>query len=128
MPIILRDIGLLERRTFNQLLKHNLEGISSASLATKLKRLEHEGLIAFVPANEYQQKKLYYLTESEIVFEPVLFTLTGWPAKWRQPRSRFVEAIIRCLPAAEPAMQGLLSKLRQTNLERKIGTNIVDAT
>ena len=61
MPIILRDIGLLERRTFNQLLKHNLEGISSGSLATKLKRLEHEGLIAFVPANEYQQKKLYLL-------------------------------------------------------------------
>ena len=30
MPIILRDVGLLERRTFNQLLKHNLEGISRA--------------------------------------------------------------------------------------------------
>ena len=66
MPIILRDIGLLERRTFNQLLKHNLEGISSGSLATKLKRLEHVGLITFVSANEHKQKKLYYLTESGI--------------------------------------------------------------
>lgn len=27
MPIILRDIGLFERRTFNKLLKYNLEGI-----------------------------------------------------------------------------------------------------
>ena len=45
LPIILRDIGPLERRIFNQLLKHNQEGISSGSLETKLRRLEHVGLI-----------------------------------------------------------------------------------
>ena len=51
MQIILRDIGLFKRRIFYQLLKHNLDGISSGSLATKLKRLEHIGLITFVPVN-----------------------------------------------------------------------------
>ena len=56
MPIILRDIGLFEHRTFNKLLKHNLEGISSGSLATKLKRLEHTGLINFVLTSEHRQK------------------------------------------------------------------------
>ena len=119
MPIILRDIGLLERRTFNQLLKHNLEGISSGSLATKLKRLEHVGLITFAPANEHKQKKLYYLTESGIDFMPVLFVMAGWSAKWHQPSARFVEALRPYIPEAEPAMQGLLSKLRETNLQRK---------
>ena len=102
MPIILRDIGLLERRTFNQLLKHNLEGISSGSLATKLKRLEHVGLITFVSANEHKQKKLYYLTESGIDFMPVLFAMAGWSAKWHQPSARFVEALRPYLPEAEP--------------------------
>ncbi len=119
MPIILRDIGLLERRTFNQLLKHNLEGISSGSLATKLQRLEHVGLITFVPANEHKQKKLYYLTESGIDFIPVLFAMAGWSTKWHQPSAKFVEALRPYLSEAEPAMQSLLSKLRQTNLERK---------
>lgn len=119
MPIILRDIGLLERRTFNQLLKHNLEGISSGSLATKLKRLEHVGLITFVSANEHKQKKLYYLTESGIDFMPVLFAMAGWSAKWHQPSVKFVKALRPYLPEPEPTMQDLLSKLRATNLERK---------
>lgn len=119
MPIILRDIGLLERRTFNKLLKHNLEGISSGSLATKLKRLEHVGLITYVSATEHKQKKLYYLTESGIDFMPVLFAMAGWSAKWHQPSARFVEVLRPYLPEPEPAMLGLLLKLRQTNLERK---------
>ena len=119
MPIILRDIGLFKRRTFYQLLKYNLDSISSVSLATKLKRLEHVGLITFVPANEHKQKKLYYLTESGIDSMPVLFAMAGWSAKWHQPSAWFVEALRPYLPEAEPAMQGLLSKLRQTNLERK---------
>ena len=118
MPIILRDIGLLERRTFNQLLKHNLEGISSGSLATKLKRLEHVGLITFAPASEHKQKKLYYLTESGIDFMPVLFVMAGWSAKWHQPSPRFVEALRPYLPEAEPAMKALPPMLRQMNLER----------
>ena len=57
MSIILRDIGLFERRSFNQILKHNLEGISSGSLAAKLKRLEHVGLIRFAQTSEHSQKK-----------------------------------------------------------------------
>ena len=89
MPIILRDIGLFERRTFNKLLKYNLEGISSGSLATKLKRLEHVGLINFVLTSEHRQKKLYYLTESGIEFLPVLFSMAGWSAKWHHPSKEF---------------------------------------
>ncbi|HAN81450.1 MAG TPA: transcriptional regulator [Gammaproteobacteria bacterium] len=119
MPIILRDIGLLERRTFNQLLKHNLEGISSGSLAAKLKRLEDVGLITFASANEHKQKKLYYLTESGIDFVPVLLAMAGWSAKWHQPSAKFVEALRPYLPEPELILQDLLSKLRETNLERK---------
>ena len=46
--------------------------------------------------------------------------------KWHQPSAGFVEALRPYIPDAEPAMQGLLSKLRETNLERKqIGTIVV---
>ena len=102
MPIILRDIGLLERRTFNKLLKHNLEGISSGSLATKLKRLEHVGLITYVSATEHKQKKLYHLTESGIDFMPVLFALFSYfyvqaymtPKKSRSKPNTSVSSIV----------------------------------
>ncbi len=90
MPIILRDIGLLECRIFNQLLRQNLDCISSGSLATKLKRLEHVGLITNVPANGREQKNLYYLTKSGIDFMPVLSVVAGWSAKWHQPSAKFV--------------------------------------
>ena len=89
MPIILRDIGLFEHRTFNKLLKHNLEGISSGSLASKLKRLEHVGLITFVSTKKHRQKKIYYLTESGIEFLPVLFSMAAWSTKWHQPSEEF---------------------------------------
>ena len=119
MQIIFRDIGLFKRRIFYQLLKHNLDSISSVSLATKLKRLEHVGLITFVPANEHKQKKVCYLTESGIDSMPVLFAITGWSTQWHQPSAWFVGALRPHLSEAEPALQDLLSKLRQTNLERK---------
>ena len=93
MPIILRDIGLFERRTFNKLLKHNLEGISSGSLATKLRRLEQVGLITCVSASEHKQKKLYFLTESGIDFLPVLFSMAAWSSKWHQPSREFSAVI-----------------------------------
>ena len=36
IPIIIRDIALFDRRTFNDLLKNNLEKISSGSLTSRL--------------------------------------------------------------------------------------------
>ena len=35
MPIIIRDIALFDRRTFNDILKNNLEKISSGSLSSR---------------------------------------------------------------------------------------------
>ena len=117
MPIILRDIGLFERRTFNKLLKHNLEGISSGSLATKLKRLEHVGLINFVLTSEHRQKKLYYLTESGIEFLPVLFSMAGWSTKWHHPSKEFSAKIEPYLTSPGPKLRELQDELRAINPE-----------
>jgi len=110
MPIILRDIGLFERRSFNQILKHNLEGISSGSLAAKLKRLEHVGLIRFERVIEHRQKKLYYLTQSGIDFLPVLFAMAAWSTKWHQPNKDFAARI-------EPYVTSPGSKMRELQAE-----------
>ena len=110
MPIILRDIGLFERRSFNQILKHNLEGISSGSLAAKLKRLEHVGLIRFERVIEHRQKKFYYLTQSGIDFLPVLFAMAAWSTKWHQPNKDFAAMI-------EPYVTSPGSKLQELQAE-----------
>lgn len=110
MPIILRDIGLFERRSFNQILKHNLEGISSGSLAAKLKRLEHVGLIRFERVIGHRQKKLYYLTQSGIDFLPVLFAMAAWSTKWHQPNKDFAAMI-------EPYVTSPGSKLQELQAE-----------
>jgi len=111
MPIILRDIGLFERRSFNQILKHNLEGISSGSLAAKLKRLEHVGLIRFERVIEHRQKKLYYLTQSGIDFLPVLFAMAAWSTKWHQPNKDFAAMIEPYVTAPGSKMQELQAEL-----------------
>ena len=111
MPIILRDIGLFERRSFNQILKHNLEGISSGSLAAKLKRLEHVGLIRFERVIEHRQKKLYYLTQSGIDFLPVLFAMAAWSTKWHQPNKDFAAMIEPYVTSPGSKMQKLQAEL-----------------
>ena len=111
MPIILRDIGLFERRSFNQILKHNLEGISSGSLAAKLKRLEHVGLIRFERVIEHRQKKLYYLTQSGIDFLPVLFAMAAWSTKWHQPSKDFAAMIEPYVTSPGSKMQELQAEL-----------------
>ena len=111
MPIILRDVGLFERRSFNQILKHNLEGISSGSLAAKLKRLEHVGLIRFERVIEHRQKKLYYLTQSGIDFLPVLFAMAAWSTKWHQPNKDFAAMIEPYVTSPGSKMQELQAEL-----------------
>nr|MCH9748348.1 hypothetical protein [Alphaproteobacteria bacterium] len=39
IPIIIRDIALFDRRTFNDLIRNNLENISSGSLSSRLKQM-----------------------------------------------------------------------------------------
>ena len=111
MPIILRDVGLFERRSFNQILKHNLEGISSGSLAAKLQRLEHIGLIRFERVIEHRQKKLYYLTQSGIDFLPVLFAMAAWSTKWHQPNKDFAAMIEPYVTSPGSKMQELQAEL-----------------
>jgi DNA-binding HxlR family transcriptional regulator len=76
--IILRDIALLNRPTFNQLKNKNIEGISSSILAKRLKRLEDIGLLTIRYDPAHRQKKIYCLTDPAIQFIPLIFALGRW--------------------------------------------------
>ena len=55
--IILRDIALFNRQTYNVLLRKNLEGISSSTLAKKLNRLLDIKLLNVRKDKSHSQKK-----------------------------------------------------------------------
>jgi len=55
--IILRDIAVLNRQTYSQLYNKSLEGISSATLAKRLKRLLDIGMLTVSDDKLHSQKK-----------------------------------------------------------------------
>ena len=117
--IILRDISILSRRTFNQLLKQNLEGISSATLAKRLKRLMDIGLLTVSKDQTHSQKKLYCLTESAIQFIPIIFNLAHWADTHHHPSQIFVKPIEAYLGDEKGLIDNFLKGLRQIHLEHK---------
>ena len=117
--IILRDISILSRQTFNQLLKQNLEGISSATLAKRLKRLMDIGLLTVSKDQTHSQKKLYCLTEPAIQFIPIIFNLAHWAESHHHPSQIFVKPIEAYLGDDKGLIDNFLKGLRQLHLEHK---------
>ena len=117
--IILRDISILSRQTFNQLLMQKLEGISSATLAKRLKRLMDIGLLTVSKDQTHSQKKLYCLTEPAIQFIPIIFNLAHWAESHHHPSQIFVKPIEAYLGDDKGLIDNFLKGLRQIHLEHK---------
>jgi len=120
IPIILRDIALFDRRGFNELLKNNREGISSATLASRLKYMVQLNLLHVEKSDEHAQKKLYFLSEAGIVFIPILFQLASWTAEFREPASDIVSLTSPFHSAQGDLNKKLLDRLRQIHETKTI--------
>ena len=79
--IILRDIAILNRRTFREILSKNNENISSSILAKRLKRLCDLELLTSANDKEHLQRKIYSLTEASIDIVPMLIDMSCWTFK-----------------------------------------------
>jgi DNA-binding HxlR family transcriptional regulator len=75
--VILRDIILLSKRHFRELLESN-EGISSNILADRLKMLVDAGMLTRAPDPSHKQRIIYSLTEKSIALVPVLAQIAIW--------------------------------------------------
>lgn len=120
VPIILRDIALFDRRSFNELMKNNREGISSASLASRLQYMVQLDLLSVEKSDEHAQKKLYFLTEAGIVFVPILFHLASWTAQFRDPAPDIVALTSPFHSAEGDLKKKLLDRLRQIHVMKTI--------
>ncbi len=117
--IILRDISILSRQTFNQLLKQNLEGISSATLAKRLKRLMDIGLLTVSKDHTHSQKKLYCITGSDIQIIPIIIKLEQLTDTHHHPSQIVVKPIEAYLGDDKGLIDNFLNGLRQIHLEHK---------
>ena len=120
VPIILRDIALLDQRGFNEILKNNREGISSASLASRLQYMVQLNLLHVEKSDDHAQKKLYFLSEAGIAFVPILFHLASWTAEFRNPAPDIVALTNPFHSGRGDLQEKLLDRLRQIHVTKTI--------
>jgi DNA-binding HxlR family transcriptional regulator len=78
--LVIRDLMVRGLRTFKEF-QESGEGIASNILASRLRRLEHSGIIT-AEANQTDGRKVNYrLTEKGIDLAPVLLELLIWAAR-----------------------------------------------
>lgn len=118
IPIIIRDIALFNRRTFNAILKNNRENISSGSLSSRLKLMLDLNLLEIGASERHAQKKPYYLTEAGISFVPILFNLAAWTTKFRTPAADIVALTKPYVKDDADRMEWLLEQLRTFNIHK----------
>ena len=80
--LVIRDIMLMNRRHFRELLTQSQEGIASNILADRLQRLVEQGIIVKSQDASHKQKAIYSLTERGIELLPLLMEMTAWGHKY----------------------------------------------
>lgn len=118
IAIIIRDIALFNRRTFNDILNNNRENISSGSLSARLKLMRDLKLLEIGTSEHHAQKKPYYLTEAGISFVPILFKLAAWTAEFRTPAQDIATLAKPYLTEDPERMNWLLEQLRVYNIQK----------
>jgi DNA-binding HxlR family transcriptional regulator len=101
--LVIRDIILMNRRHFRELLTNSVEGIASNILADRLQRLVQQGIIVKSQDPSHKQKAIYSLTERGIELLPLLMEIVAWGNK--------------CLPS--PGLRGLARVLEEGGPKRR---------
>ena len=120
VPIILRDIALFYRRGFNEILKNSREGISSATLASRLQYMVTLNLLQVEKSDDHAQKKLYFITEAGIAFVPILFHLASWTAEFRNPAPDIIALTTPFHSGRGDLQEMLLSRLREIHIYKTV--------
>jgi len=120
VPVILRDIALFDRRSFNEILKNNREGISSATLASRIQHMLDLNLLKCQKSENHSQKKLYFLSEAGIAFVPILFHLASWTAEYRSPNPEIVELTRPFYSGHGGSQAKLIDQLRKIHVTQSI--------
>ncbi len=120
IPVIIRDIALFDRRTFNDLLKNNNEKISSGALSSRLQRMCQLGMLEVSDDASHAQKKLYSLTEAGIAFVPIIFKMAAWTAQFRNPSKQVVAMTRPYIDNDQIAINSVLENLEKIHISKTV--------
>ena len=113
--LVIRDIMLMNRRHFRELLTESMEGIASNILADRLQRLVKQGIIVKSHDASHKQKAIYSLTEKGIELLPLLMEMTAWGHKYL-PGSQ-LRGLARILEEGGPKLRAeFMDELRAAHL------------
>jgi DNA-binding HxlR family transcriptional regulator len=78
--LIIRDMVYFGKKTFGEFLESE-EGMATNILASRLARLEQQGILVKRPSRSDKRKEEYVLTEKGLDLIPVLVEMANWSAQ-----------------------------------------------
>lgn len=109
--LIIRDLVFAGKRHFREFLQSD-EGISSRTLAERLRTLQDEGILTRSDDPTHGLKAIYRLTEAGIDLLPVLATLGAWGSKHRNADDSLAAIADELAAGGEPALERMKASLR----------------
>ena len=79
--LIIRDIVYFGKKTYGEFLASE-EGMATNILASRLARLEEQGILMKKPSEQDKRKEEYALTEKGLDLIPVLAEIANWSAEY----------------------------------------------
>ncbi len=79
--LIIRDMVYFGKKTYGEFLESE-EGVATNILASRLTRMEQQGILAKRPSSSDKRKEEYVLTEKGLDLIPVLVDLGNWSARY----------------------------------------------
>lgn len=113
--LIIRDLVFAGKKHFREFLQSD-EGISSRTLAERLRTLQDEGILTRSDDPTHGLKAIYRLTEAGIDLLPVLATLGAWGSKHRNADDRLAAIADELAAGGEAALERMKASLRAEHL------------
>jgi DNA-binding HxlR family transcriptional regulator len=109
--LLIRDIVYFGKKTYGEFLTSE-EGMATNILASRLARLEEQGILRKKPSEQDKRKEEYVLTEKGLDLIPVLAEMANWSAK-HDPHTAAPAAWIALMQAEREKMIGLMRETVQ---------------
>ncbi len=110
--LLIRDIVYFGKKTYGEFLASE-EGMATNILASRLARLEEQGILMKNASGQDKRKEEYVLTEKGLDLIPVLVEMANWSAEY-DPYTAAPDAWIALMRAEREKMIGLIRETVQS--------------
>ncbi len=110
--LLIRDIVYFGKKTYGEFLASE-EAMATNILASRLARLEEQGILMKKPSGQDKRKEEYVLTEKGLDLIPVLVDMANWSAE-HDPHTAAPAAWIALMKADREKMIGLIRETVQS--------------